>query len=857
MITHRVIQGDVLDGLRTLPDGCVQCCVTSPPYFNLRNYQTGKWEGGDPTCEHESDGRYYTERGASAASQEAFSEPGESNAKRIKKARWREKGTCIKCGAVYSDNQIGLEETPEQFIQKIVEVFREVRRVLREDGVLWLNFGDSYAGSGKGPTGYNGLQNAEKRMGFDKSDSNRGSQKCNLNGGAIPAGLKSKDLMMIPQRIALAMQADGWYLRSQIPWIKRNCMPESTTDRPTSAIEYVFLMTKSAKYFYDGEAIRVPSSESYQNDARPQGVLRQRVNKNSKYPNEGQFKRIDPEFEVVGGLNVAVPKKQDQTGNPTYTGFNERWKEKTKEQAAYGPARDGFNRAGDRNGDQATRNYRNSDPFFESWQGLYSESENPLAFVINPQSRPELHFACVDDQTEALTPAGWRNIHGLKDHDQIVAFDGVNLSWQEATFHRYPFSGKMVTVNSRDVSMWLTPNHRVVCRDYQDKGDWKIKRADRLKGYEEIPTAAPFDCDTTGELINKEVAELAGWVLTDGSYNKGNTISLYQTGGRGKHEKIESLFDALKIKYSLYQRDRGHGDERSYNFSGEVADFIKKVFPLKEGNFGILATWNERDLHSLWIGMTEGDGSQRKDGRITFVGNRSKVDFYQALCIRLGMTCRASPKSDTGNSFAAFVSKKKTTSLRGTNGVHNIVKQDCYYDGIVWCPSVRSGMWLARRNGRPFITGNTFPDLLAATCIKAGTSERGCCPKCGAPYQRIVETSGGTTGKSWHPHADDETAGQIGGMPTKGYKRESKGWKPGCKCGCEDIAPCVVLDPFMGSGTVAYVARELNRSSIGCELNPEYVKIIRSRLQADSQLDTGVVSYRFEQVEKQNLTGEQ
>ena len=118
--------------------------------------------------------------------------------------------------------------------------------------------------------------------------------------------------MGIPWRVAFALQADGWYFRSAMPWIKRNCMPESTTDRPTSAIEYIFLMTKSAKYFYDGEAIRVPSSESYQNDARPQGVLRQKVNKRSKYPDAGQF------------------KKQDQTGNPTYTGFNERWKAGTR-----------------------------------------------------------------------------------------------------------------------------------------------------------------------------------------------------------------------------------------------------------------------------------------------------------------------------------------------------------------------------------------------------------------------------------------------------------------------------------------------------------------------------------------------
>lgn len=769
MTEHRILQGDVLDGLRTLPDNCVQCTVTSPPYFALRDYGV--------------------------------------------------------------DGQIGLEATPEEFIDTMVRVFREVKRVTRGDGVLWLNLGDSYSGSGKGPTGENGLQNAEQRMGFDKSDSNRGSKKTNLRGGAIPAGLKPKDLMGIPWRVAFALQADGWYLRSAIPWIKRNCMPESTTDRPTSAIEYIFLMAKSAKYFYDGEAIRVPSSESYQNDARPQGVLRQKVNKRSKYPDAGQF------------------KKQDQTGNPTYTGFNERWKEGTRRTKAGSNGQQVHPEGITHDlGDGATRNYRNSDPFFESWQGLYSESENPLAFIINPQARPELHFACVDDQTEALTPAGWRNIHSLKDHDQIVAFDGVKLSWQEATFHRYPFNGKLVTVNTRDISMWLTPNHRVVCRDYQDKGNWKIKQADRLKGYEEIPTTAPFDCDTSGELINKEVAELAGWVLTDGSYNKGNTISLYQTGGRGKHEKIEALLTTLKVKYSLYQRDRGHGDERSYNFSGEVANFIKQVFPLKEGNFGILATWNERDLRALWVGMTEGDGNQRKDGRITFVGNRSKVDFYQALCIRLGMTCRVSPRSDTGNSFAAFVSKKKTTSLRGTNGDHNVVKQDCYYDGIVWCPSVRSGMWLARRNGRPFITGNTFPDLLAKTCIKAGTSEYGCCPKCGAPYQRIVEASGGVIGKSWHPHADDETTGQVGGFPSEGYTRQFKGWKPGCKCGEKDRVPCLVLDPFMGSGTVAVVARELNRSSVGCELNPEYVRIIRKRLNADSQLDTGVVSYRFEKV---------
>jgi DNA modification methylase len=441
MSDHHIIQGDVMDGLRSLPDNCVQCTVTSPPYYNLRNYKV--------------------------------------------------------------EGQIGLEETPEQFIQKMVEVFHEVKRVTRDDGVLFLNLGDSYSGSGKGPTGSNGIQNSEN-------------------------GLKPKDLMGIPWRCAFALQADGWYFRSAMPWIKRSCMPESTTDRPTSAIEYIFLMTKSAKYFYDGEAIRVPSTTE---EDRPFGCYRTR----------GYNGKLNIDENAPPQFKKKV-KKQDQTGNPTYTGFNERYKQKNLQRI------DGVNtmhikRA---NGegescDGQTRNYRNSDPFFESWQGLYSEGGEPLALIVNPQARPELHFA-------------------------------------------------------------------------------------------------------------------------------------------------------------------------------------------------------------------------------------------------------------------------------------------------------------------------SFPDKLAETFIKAGTSEYGCCPKCGAPYRRIVDCSGGTTGKSWHPHADDGVTGQIGGMPTDGYKREFKGWKPGCDCiieGPQEAAlpvPCLVLDPFMGSGTVAVVARELNRSSVGCELNPEYVKIIKERLQSDSCLDTGTVNYRFEKV---------
>jgi len=180
----RIIVGDCREKLQTIPDQSVQCCVTSPPYFGLRDYGM--------------------------------------------------------------EAQIGLEATPNEFVEAMVGVFREVRRVLRDDGTLWLNIGDSYARplakGGSGPGGKN-------REWYGDSYSKAG-------GAGVPDGLKPKDLIGIPWRVAFALQADGWWLRSSIIWHKPNPMPESVTDRPTSAHENVFLFAKSERYFYDAEAVR-------------------------------------------------------------------------------------------------------------------------------------------------------------------------------------------------------------------------------------------------------------------------------------------------------------------------------------------------------------------------------------------------------------------------------------------------------------------------------------------------------------------------------------------------------------------------------------------------------------------------
>jgi DNA modification methylase len=182
--TNVILEGDCIQSLKSLPEGIINTCVTSPPYYGLRDY-------------------------------------GEQG-------------------------QVGLEQTPEEYVQKLVEVFREVKRVLRDDGTLWLNLGDSYSGSGKGPAGNLGKTHNEREMTHTHVS------------GKVPNGLKPKDLIGIPWMVAIALRNDGWYLRQDIIWHKPNPMPESVTDRCTKSHEYIFLLSKSKTYYYDAESIKEP-----------------------------------------------------------------------------------------------------------------------------------------------------------------------------------------------------------------------------------------------------------------------------------------------------------------------------------------------------------------------------------------------------------------------------------------------------------------------------------------------------------------------------------------------------------------------------------------------------------------------
>jgi len=196
---------------------------------------------GDPACDHKQ-GRMVSNKSTLRSDGREHTGPYESEKRATNGMPYRD--ACAKCGAIRRDDQIGLEETPDDYVDALVRVFRRVRDVLTDDGTLWLNLGDSYA---SGPGG--GKQGATSQR---KGRTNVEEQ---LRGRCSP-GVKPKDLMGIPWRAAFALQADGWYLRSDIIWHAPNKMPESVTDRPTRAHEYVFLLSKSAQYYYDADAIK-------------------------------------------------------------------------------------------------------------------------------------------------------------------------------------------------------------------------------------------------------------------------------------------------------------------------------------------------------------------------------------------------------------------------------------------------------------------------------------------------------------------------------------------------------------------------------------------------------------------------
>lgn len=325
----RLIHADVIDGLRQLATASVHCVVTSPPYWGLRNYgiEPSVW-GGLPSCAHQWGDR---ERG-----RRADTLPFGETMRREQDSGTNAGGqSCTLCGSWLGC--LGLEPTLQLYVEHLVDVFRHVRRVLHPSGTVWLNLGDCYVTHphGDGPS-----TDPKYPAGRDRSEGNLANRKTSSD-----TGLKSKDLCMIPARVALALQGDGWFLRSQIPWLKRNGMPESCPDRPTSMVEYIFLLSPNESYFYDRVAVMLPQAE---------------------------HERTRRLREQGRGLDTRCRLRRDDEqhgqGRPGANGV-----------AKSIAARQALARTG-------VRARRNSDWFLRSLSGLLADpAGDPLALLVNPQ----------------------------------------------------------------------------------------------------------------------------------------------------------------------------------------------------------------------------------------------------------------------------------------------------------------------------------------------------------------------------------------------------------------------------------------------------------------------------------------
>lgn len=703
----RLYHGDVVKTLRRLSAKSVQCVVTSPPYWSLRDYGTAEWEGGSDVCDHKRKGIDIRKDPTSTLNSRASNQNHE-------REPWP-KGVCKKCGAKRIDQQIGSEKTPEEFVEKMVEVFRQVWRVLRDDGTVWLNLGDSYGKQG---------------------------------------------LVGAPWKVALALQADGWILRQDVIYAKPNPMPESVRNRCTKSHEYLFLLTKKGSgYYCDMEAIRETS-----------------VNRESL---EGRTPRNDDQFVQTGGDKA------------TYrTGFSQIEQGKT----------------------YPTRNKRS-------------------VWNIASESYEGAHFACVDRETEALTKDGWKRHDEIIDGDEIAAYNQEldTLRWERATVFCYDVSHglEVVEFDKRDTSQLVTPNHRCFVRSR--KGIIKVKRADEITSCDSFLLAAGFE-ETPEWSVGKDMASLIGWYTSEGYRRKSNrfpiAISQSETANPEKVKVIECLLRKTGSLFDVTYRDREWQgkpyEEAVFNIGGPTALRLLKWCPKKEVTNRITRLPKE-ELSALLNAFIDGDGHRRSGGQISIIQKSpTHLEKLQIIAIKLGYRAQISKRTD--GMYVLYLIKRRWLGLRGTNGEWQGIQKK-HYEGVIWCPRVSSGFWLARRNGKPFITGNTFPQKLVEPCVKAGTSEKGCCDECGMTWKRVVEEKKLTRERpnDFVKRTGAEGTGNSCANSVAGVEVKTIGWEAGCKCDA-DVVPCVVCDPFVGSGTTNVVALGLGRRSWGVDLSADYLE---------------------------------
>lgn len=691
---------------------------------------------------------------------------------------------------VNKSKELGSEPTPGAFIDALLDVVEECGRVLAPHGSLCIELGDTYAGSGGagGDYGENGLREGQPAFDGSGRKIRRAQPRTQWEAdhpipqrrdSVLPAKGRGwpqdKSLTLVPElfRISLAYgvnpltgrTTDPWRIRNVIRWVRPNPPVGALGDKFRPATSEMVVATKSRTRYFDLDAVREPHKHWNGQGDEPGAAARGRA--------------LDTRNSVRAEVGLSSTSTSDGKSNPAGA------------------------------------------PPLDWW-------------AIPTEPYPGSHYACVDEETEALTPEGWKRHDQLEDGDLIVAYDrdrGV-LDFEPASFHRYDYDGDLIAIDKRETVQRLTPNHRVLVRS--QSGGERVVRADELRPSHRVPVALPFVPEFPPGYMDAKRAALLGWFITEGSI-VGRTARIYQsqTVNPEKCATIRSLLNAANAHYHERSRMRSNTrspltwEEVTWFIRREVAEWLIATAPGKRLTAEVVFGWDLPALRALYGALIDGDGHRRANGREQFVTkHRDQADMFQALCCKLGKRSTISAKKDGG--WSVSVGERMWLSLRGTNGASEELRRE-HYEGTVWCPSVPSSFWLARRNGRPFITGNTWPRDLLVRPIKAMCPER-VCRVCGEPSRRVVE------GAYVNSEQDDSTRQKATGRlttvdhpPERGWERShtTLGWTD---CGHDSWRPGVVLDPFAGSGTTGAVATGHGRDAVLIDIDERNADLARERI---------------------------
>ena len=706
-----ILVGDVLDKLRTLPDRSVQCCVTSPPYWGLRDYGM----------------------------------PG----------------------------QLGLEATPELYVAKLVEVFRELRRVLRDDGTLWMNLGDSYAGSGKGQ-----FSDGE----HDPKKSKKDGMK--LESNVVPSGLKSKDLCGVPWRVALALQADGWYLRSDIIWAK--CISGgAVVYAKTQKGEMPMTVKDMARL--NPTTVQLWDGRKWNNVVAVSSVAGDKERK-AKSSRRRTAKYRGKELPVGGDIEIEF-----RTGERVGCTREHKWPTQRGLIAAQNILVGDVVESGQVPAPGTVPVCESLDDELVGWfVGMYlaEGSQSNGTIQIAGHSREE-------SRNEKLRRVA-SNFHGTV-----------------AVHHTTP-NGVTANTNS-PVCLGILDTYimgRIASDKHLHSRCWQ--RSNKFLR-----------------------AILGGYLEGDGHYDGARWLL-----GFCRNDQLATDLRTLagRLGLSLHLRRTVH-KFGNRNFPGWKGDLVferdkrrcpdGQVVAIRQSRarvFWQISLSDPPHVYALASGIRTGNSNPMpesvtdrptKSHEYIFLLSKSKSYYYDHVAVRETATHAGRLVKATGGG------SKNANSGYGSDTKLGFTQHDSL---IGYHRNARS-VWSITSN--PFSGAHfaTFPEELPERCIKAGTSEKGCCEKCGSPYERVVETTR-------PPTRDVVVDTPDGQTPQGGFSKErfdepiqhkTVGWGATCQCSA-GIVPCVVLDPFLGSGTTAVVAKRLGREWIGIELNPEYAAITKKRL---------------------------